>query len=88
LYFLVHKHVLSGERIKLGSTYRFVQIFHLLGWAKSDANTNLDSGRNSDASANRSGSDVESNAWLNLYLFNRYVSVERGQRYYLFARDR
>ena len=57
----------------------------MLSWAKSDANTNSDSGRQcyAYAIADRAGRDGGPPTRLNLYLFKRYVSVECGQRYRL-----
>lgn len=45
MYFLVHKHVLFVRGFELAHAHWFIQVFHLLGWSKPNANTN----RNSDS---------------------------------------
>ena len=82
---------------------RFVQVFHLLGQPESNADpdsgrkcdAHCDSDRytnwhsHSDSTAIvRTSSDVESDARINLHLFERHLSVERGQCYRLRTRCR
>ena len=57
----------------------------MLSWAKSDANTNPDSGRQcyAYAIADRAGRDGGPPTRLNLYLFKRGVHVELWERYRL-----
>src|SRR5437879_8624791 len=73
---------------------------HMLRWPKSYSNTdsrrkhpayahgNANSNSDPDNDANRTSGDVESFAGINLYVFDRHLSVERGQCHWLRAHNR